>query len=120
MASPEGDQLIVKDYYHGASPSMQISGSSLARPPRVDRKGVFDLAEEVADAAERSKRSSRRTTCQKAESPGSSSPEEPGGSACRRSRESHRRWRSSNMTRALGTDGPSPLDPALLGSQGGA
>ena len=53
--SPEGDQLIVKDYYHLGIAVDTDQGLVVPVIRDVDRKGVFDLAAEVADAAERAR-----------------------------------------------------------------
>ncbi len=53
--APEGDRLIVKDYYHLGVAVDTDQGLVVPVIRDVDRKGVFELAEEVAGVAERAR-----------------------------------------------------------------
>lgn len=53
--APEGDRLIVKDYYHLGVAVDTDQGLVVPVIRDVDRKGVFELAAEVADLAERAR-----------------------------------------------------------------
>lgn len=53
--APEGDRLIVKDYFHLGVAVETDQGLVVPVIRDVDRKGVFALAEEVADTAERAR-----------------------------------------------------------------
>jgi len=53
--SPEGDQLIVKDYYHLGIAVDTEQGLVVPVIRDVDRKGIFELAEEVNATAERAR-----------------------------------------------------------------
>ena len=53
--SPEGDRLIVKDYYHLGIAVDTEQGLVVPVIRDVDRKGIFELAEEVNETAERAR-----------------------------------------------------------------
>ena len=53
--SPEADALIVKDFFHLGIAVDTEEGLVVPVIRDVDRKGVFELAEEVSDAAERAR-----------------------------------------------------------------
>lgn len=53
--APEGDRLIVKDYFHLGVAVDTDQGLVVPVIRDVDRKGVFALAEEIADTAERAR-----------------------------------------------------------------